>query len=558
MNKLCYVLLFFFIFSTHALATDFPYQGIVYKDADLWNKFESGDFDFLEEIADEYRTKKTLWAFNNRDRLLTRFLLAINLNRRQSDENKERYFETLQKWKEQYPDSPTWRRLLISYYTTAAWDSRGGASAANVANDAMMGFQEQLINGWRAVDELVKSGHSDAECFAQALLVARGLSLDQVTDPKNYGSPALANDYERIGATSIGDYLWKKGLELDPGNFHLHSKRVYNLSRRWGGQAGELEAFLKTAHDSASPEFNGTLYGMLFDYIFVSFGPSYFLLNYKDVDFDLVEKSFEILRKNDTGNKYWLNASAFYISVYRGVEHAKPLFDRIGDDPYTKGFWNSKQRYESWRDWANGKKYFEFSPLMEQGIIQNKVELLRYAVRNGADVNTVNDFGNPWLYLATSKNSMEAAEFIHENGVKIGEYPVIRKAVTDKSGRSVQFLMDKGLPPNFNPRNGMPVPHICARYGTVNNMEILLKTDDVILATIWTKYGYNLIHTAVISRNADMLNWVIKKDVDISHKNKRGETPLVFARRRLKETDYASNIAKYNSMIQILEKAGAK
>lgn len=536
-----------------AQALRFSYEGHLYTADEVHAKFVAKDFDFLEGMAAEFRKTKPKWEFNNRDRYLVKFYNTIDLPNRQTNEQEEAYLDTIKEWINAYPDSPTWKNLLIDYYADLAWDERGGGAGRDVSRDAFAGFRDYLIKGWTVVTNAIDNETYDSQIFVEALVVARGLEVDGLKANGEMFTQTMLDDYSRIRAASIGDYLFKKGVAMDAGNYDLYYYRAMNLTRRWGGEAGALESFFEEAAKVGDHEYNGTLYTQLFDSYMVWMTPPVFLGLYGEIDTDRIKKELPVLMEHDNGHFYWLNASAFYYGVMGEKDLANPLFKYIGKNYYSS-FWRTSKRYNNWKAWSQGKENFVFNPQLESAIWFRNIDYLKHIIKNGADVNALNDYGYPPLYLATRYNHLKAADVLVDRGAELKNFDLIKLAVDESSSRTMNYLVRKGLDPNTVLKNGMPVTHVCARYGTPENMEIL-KNANAEMTNVWFKYGYSLLHTAVISRNPEMLNWLIDEGLDLKARNGKGETPLEFARRRQKIVEYESNIAKYQVMIDILEKA---
>lgn len=120
--------------------------------------------------------------------------------------------------------------------------------------------------------------------------------------------------------------------------------------------------------------------------------------------------------------------------------------------------------------------------------------------REGADINSKNDYGKDALMLALLKDHSETANWLIEAGININ---------------------------HINTRNGQNALSIAVHRG---NLKIIDKLVEYGADTKFRDYqGNNLCKWAVIAGNEEALKKTISISADINTPNDRGETPLMWA-----------------------------
>ncbi len=286
--------------------------------------FNQENFQQLDDIADTITSQKSrflggAWKLNY-------FYLTLQDpgSLTATDAAWSAHFERLQRWVAQNPHSITPRVALAGAYIKFAWKARGNGYAQGVTQE-----------GWKLFNERIEQAEKTLEHAASVA----------TPDPQWYCDMHTVAMVENWGREST-DALLAMGSSAEPGYFYLYNAHAFSLLPRWGGKAGEAEAFAKSISDSIG--------GAEGDYI-------YFAIALDDdccgadstidsampaISWDRVKLGFAALEKLYGSTNRELNALAFMALRAGDTEFAQQLFARIGDD-WDQNVWHTKERFET-------------------------------------------------------------------------------------------------------------------------------------------------------------------------------------------------------------------
>lgn len=289
-------------------------------------------FDELDQIAHRLRTEKS--EFTNGNCQLNHFYYSLGERWSGYTPSKEEWlFGVLQEWIEEKPESITPRIVMARAYVNFAWHARGGDWARDVPEYAWDIFREKLQKAWEVMTEADKLQEKDPELYRMFLRAGMGLGRD---------------DEEM-------NELFDKGVGVGKWYYPLYTQRAVALLPRWGGRAGELQAFASRSAESIGGSDGELLYTRIVANIVTMFhnlGPDRFIelgFSYpraKQGHIDMLEKYPDA--------KYYLNTYCLLASIYQDKETARELFERIGDD-WDEDVWCKQEHFRNHRGWAYGE-----------------------------------------------------------------------------------------------------------------------------------------------------------------------------------------------------------
>lgn len=190
--------------------------------------------------------------------------------------------------------------------------------------------------------------------------------------------------------------------------------------------------------------------------------------------------------------------------------------------------------------------------------VEENERIIKLLINNGADINAVNNKGESALYIAIENNQIEAAKALIKNGADINlEMPdgttILTKAIEKKQDELVNLLISQGAKTK---KNSAICSNELINLAKSNEIEISQKLIELIKNganhNCVDKEGNNLLSYAVQEKNYNLTDYLIKKGVDVNHKNKKGQTPLMFAN-DLAQTDL---LIRNKATIDIKDKSG--
>lgn len=197
-----------------------PEQAVQADRAQWRQLLAEGNYAELERIANELRAKRSKYA-NGRGKDWKFYWIPLKDNHHaMSEEDYRQAFIKVEAWLQATPDSVAARLMLANLYHHYAFLARGGAYAAETADEKLRMFTERSQKARQYLDEIAADPtHVDN--------VHRRL---QIETAKGIGEkPDIQLVYD--------------GLQSDPLNMELVHGMAICLLPRWYGDPGELEEF---------------------------------------------------------------------------------------------------------------------------------------------------------------------------------------------------------------------------------------------------------------------------------------------------------------------------
>lgn len=289
------------------------------------------NFDKLEEVAEQFRTERTIsqggnwrlsWFYGG----LSKGWIGFTPSK------KDLALQKLQRWIEQKPNSVTPRIVLGRVYTDFGWEARGSGWAKDVTEEGWEIFHEELAKAWDILLEAEKLEQKDPELYCALMLIARGTSKP---------------DELVVG-------FFEKGVAIDSGHHPLYTERAETLLPRWGGGQGELEKFADRAVELTQEEEGQSNYlriaAKAASYHY-SDGPEEFLKH--NFSYHRLTQAYHDLIQHYPNTNYYINTFGFMASVYGDKETARTIFDEIGRN-VDYSAWGGSDNYNKYHKWVYG------------------------------------------------------------------------------------------------------------------------------------------------------------------------------------------------------------
>jgi hypothetical protein len=169
----------------------------------------------------------------------------------------------------------------------------------------------------------------------------------------------------------------------------------------------------------------------------------------------------------------------------------------------------------------------------------NNKKMADYLIKNGADINVIDDYGSPLHACINApwkgENSHALLRLLIESGIDVngkdqGNLTPFILALNSNQLDATQILIESGA--DINCENGFgetPLMEAC-RTNNINNFELLMRGKADI--NYEHKRGERPLMIALDYGNWDIAKRLIEAGADVNHINKNDETPLTRARAR--------------------------
>jgi hypothetical protein len=236
------------------------------------------------------------------------------------DDEYQKYFERLNRWKAAYPESITPRVALADGWQHYAFEARGGGYADTVTEDGRRLYQERMQNSKR---ELLEARDLKEGCpfwYVTMLVIARDESWEE-------------RDFEA---------LYREATAFEPDYYYFDRQKALNLLPRYGGRPGQFEAFL----DELSEKKGAKNYYLTLSYFILEVGEMPFDGN--KYSLETAKLGFDELRKTAGVDRGRLNDFAKFSFLASDFSTASEIFREIGED-WDIGTWENKTKFENIR-----------------------------------------------------------------------------------------------------------------------------------------------------------------------------------------------------------------
>jgi hypothetical protein len=282
--------------------------------------YNQENFQQLDDIADAARSQKS--RFVGGGWKLSYFYVALQDpgSFTATDGVWKAHFERLQRWAALSPQSITPRVALAGSYLQFAWKARGNGYAKGVTDEAWKLFHARVRQAEDTLEDAASLSPQDPQWYS------------------DMQSVAMLEQWSRESSNAV----LATGSGVEPGYFYLYNLHATSLLPKWGGKAGEAEAFAQSISDSIGGAEGDYIYFVIaLDVDCCKADP-----DLPGISWDRVKQGFAALEKLYGSTNRELNALAFMAVRQGDSEFAQQLFARIGDD-WDQNVWRGKERFES-------------------------------------------------------------------------------------------------------------------------------------------------------------------------------------------------------------------
>jgi len=544
------VLLFILTFTFNAVSEviNFPFKGSSFNNAELKRNFATEDFEWLDEVAQDLRTTKA--RRYPEEWFLATFYYELGIAEKADEYTASKYKQRLDKWAKNSPNSITWRVLTIDYHITRGWDARGSGWASSVTPKGWEVLEQELSQAWALIKDSLENSEPDPHFYGLTFTTLMGHNLTDTRYPQLHFNQSQIQEFNELKSRDIGDYFFKKAVALETGYFEIYKNLLMAKMPRWGGRPGEVEAFMLEAHEIGNDAWDRGLYARLHHNIAKWLGLSYMKVH-QTLDSAELIASYETLMKVPGFFDHWKDITIQVACTYEDRETARRLFKvKNGDQPF-KG-WNSVQQYTFWRKWAMGDDPYPVNEELFFAVIESNTWRVKDLIGPDTDVNGTNGEGRSLLFFALRYEQIENGDTLINHGAKIDDDDLHTMSVGMRTGNPIKLLLKHGLDPNHIGKDGMPLIHRAAQFGSPNGFKNVVN-GGADLNTIWDENGNTALHLIAAGHRNAMLDFLANKSPDTTIKNKAGLTALDVARQAMKSTRNQNEKNKFGNSVRKLE-----
>jgi len=324
-----------FYLAAAAARADEPTQKLGEAPADLEQILMRGDFDRVDQLADEYRSTQIRmrggrWVLSSFYSVIADFAGAIPACACTVDGSStpfEAKRKQLELWFAAKPNSLTARVALASLWKNYASARRGGLYAAQTTDSNWQGYHEGLARANDLVGNVDPT--TDPVIFSIKMQIAVGSE-----DPR----PQL-------------DDLYARAVKAFPTYVLYYSSRYRFLQERWFGQPGEAHAYLDSLLQSPGGDEGKIAYveaattALDFERTPAS------LLSFSGVSYHRLVDAFGARQRTVGLTDHDWNVLMYYAVAALDRNGVAFVAQKIGDH-WEKALWGTKDSYERWVGWS--------------------------------------------------------------------------------------------------------------------------------------------------------------------------------------------------------------
>lgn len=177
----------------------------------------------------------------------------------------------------------------------------------------------------------------------------------------------------------------------------------------------------------------------------------------------------------------------------------------------------------------------ESYPVLNLAAKGGRLDVVRFLVENGADINAKNSYHSTPLYLAVIRKHQEAAKYLIQQGADInlsgyGLRTPLQMALKKKQHDLAMLLIENGAEINARSYWGWSALHYALYYHDIEMAKTLIRAGaDVNAATVakWTP-----LHYCAYNGYTDVAAMLLERGADRQAKVNDGRTPLMMAQQR--------------------------
>ena len=283
---------------------------------ELWRQ---GDFDALEKLSDQLRTKKLkfsegIWKLD----CFYRGIGAIG----EGEAGFLAAEKQVKAWEEKYTNSIAAPIVEGRILTDHAWFFRGTGYANSITAEGSAKFTEYLA---KAAETLEKSKPRSSVCPTWHFVMLE-VGIGQGWDIAKF------------------DQIFEEGVKLAPDYYDLYFQRACSLLSRWYGSKGEWQAFAEAQAEAHGAEIYARVVWAVEGY-YDSKKP----FADGEISWPKMKVGFEKILKDYPDSNWNLNNYCRFACLAGDRATAKELFDRIGENRHSRCWtqreFNQKKRW---------------------------------------------------------------------------------------------------------------------------------------------------------------------------------------------------------------------
>jgi hypothetical protein len=298
---------------------------IAVRAASLWAK---EDFAQLDKLCAEYRITKTktpggLWRLTE----LYKALAAQAAERMDRVQSLTLGEDRSKRWVAMFPNSPAAHLQYAGALVGQGWNARGTGFSNTVTPEGAALFRQKTSLARDYLEKNKQVASVDPHWYAMMLDVATWQGWPE----------------------SAVKSLLEEALSRDPTYLETYFKAVNHYSRYWRGSDDRLDQFIKWAADRTPGPDGDALYARRY---WGATEQSYNgRLNATGVDCVRMMRGVDRLMQTFPDRRN-INYFAKFSVDCGDKQHAKALFEMIGDDLVLEAWWNSSKYYVQFKSWA--------------------------------------------------------------------------------------------------------------------------------------------------------------------------------------------------------------
>jgi ankyrin repeat protein len=490
----------------------------------LWRLKEYDDLDVIAArlLAEKARYPSTQWQLH----WFYEYLVSGCSTMGPTEESE--FLAGLDAWQQQHPKSTTPLVLRARAYDQFGWRERSGGWAHEVTTKGWEGFRTYLRKAWDLIAEIEKRGCKDPELYYAKAVVANGLGSEVAPAQSLVGAVV-----QLLGGAAPADPVelaFQQGVKLEPLYTALYEARTWSLLPRWRGSAEEIVAFADRSAKATAAQEGEAMYARIASHVLAVETPE----DFKQYRFSWqrIDQGYRDMYER-YGTAYILNAHCQMACAFAKREVARDLFERIGDQ-WGVDLWQSEHHYAVWYKWASGEGDYPRGKPLEKAVLAGDARRVAALLREGADPNDSNEYGDPMLLLAVRKEQTDVARALIDGGADVnrpgveGKTPLHVAVGDENSTDLLRLLLERGADPDAHSAEGWTPLLNATSWGYADQALVLLEhgADPNKTPSGWKSTA---LHYAIAKDMTEVVRALLERGADPNARDGNGYTTLVAA-----------------------------